>query len=415
MFMQSQAWFGPDSLIQAQLMEHLDRSAVDVHVALTTVDEPIEARSAYRQVRTIPNVRIRPTAFGPSIHSVDRATQLKRSLGGVIVPASLLSLAAYIKKHRIQIIHGTEKPRDAFYGVLLGKLTGARSIVHMHVAYDPWLTRKVKWALGQADAIFAISDFVARTLVDAGYRRERIFVVPNALDLSGWDPTLDGAPARAELGIAPADPVIGIVARLFSWKGHAYLVQAMDRVVREVPNARLVIVGEDDPRADPGRGSFRAELEQQVAQLGLHDHVIFTGFRTDIPRLMAGFDIFAHPSWEEPFGVVFLEAMAMAKPVVAWASGGAPEVIVHGETGLLAERPSVESLADALVRLARDPAQRAAFGAAGRQRVEQVFSPERMCEEALGAYRTLLGTPSGQLSTPANAAPLRTRGSSVRS
>jgi glycosyltransferase involved in cell wall biosynthesis len=411
MFMQSQAFFGPDSFIQAQLMEHLDRAAVDVHVACTKVDLEIEARSAFRQVGKIPNIHFRPTSFGPSIHSVARSTQLKRSLGGIIVPGSLLSLAAYMRKQRIQIIHGTEKPRDAFYGVLLGKLTGAKSIIHMHVAYDQWLTRKVKWALGQADAIVAISDFVAQSLIDAGYRRDRIFVVPNALDLRGWHPSVDGSGARAELGLTADAPVIGIVARLFRWKGHAHLVDALALVKKDVPNVRLVIVGEDDQRADPGRGSFRAELEQQLEHLGLQENVIFTGFRTDIPYLMSAFDIFAHPSWEEPFGMVFLEAMAMAKPVVAWASGGAPEVIAHGETGLLAERPSIQSLATALTTLAKDRALRETFGAAGRRRAEQLFSPQRMCELTVDVYRALL---SERRATQLRAGLPQTRGSSVR-
>jgi glycosyltransferase involved in cell wall biosynthesis len=257
----------------------------------------------------------------------------------------------------------------------------------MHVGYGDWQARTVKWALGQADAIVAISRFVAESIADAGYAREKIFVVHNALDVADWDPDLDGAAARAELGIAADAPVVGIVSRLFKWKGHAHLVEAMAIVRRSMPAARLVIVGEDDPRADPGSGSFRAQLEAQVAGLGLDDAVMFTGFRTDIPRLMAAFDVFAQPSWEEPFGMVFLEAGAMKKPVVCWASGGAPEVIVHGETGLLVERGSIEGLADALLTLLADPELRKRMGAAGRHRAATVFSPQAMCAAMLVVYQ----------------------------
>ena len=155
----------------------------------------------------------------------------------------------------------------------------------------------------------------------------------NALDLeaSRWDPSIDGGPTRAGLGIAPDAPVIGIVSRLFVWKGHTYLVKALRKIADAVPEVRLVIVGEDDPMAHPERGSYRAELESLVRELGLEEQVIFTGFRSDIPELMAAFDVFAMPSWDEPFGMVFLEAMAMETPVVAWDSGGAPEVIADGE------------------------------------------------------------------------------------
>jgi glycosyltransferase involved in cell wall biosynthesis len=167
----------------------------------------------------------------------------------------------------------------------------------------------------------------------------------------------------------------------------------MAEVEREVPDARLVIVGEDDPRAAWEHGTtFSALLKDQAERLGIADRVVFTGFRTDIPRLMSALDVFCHPSWEEPFGMVFLEAMARRKPVVAWASGGAPEVIVHGETGLLVERASVSGLADALVRLLKDPELRRRFGDAGRQRVERLFTPEHMAGDTLQGYRAALKT-----------------------
>ena len=136
----------------------------------------------------------------------------------------------------------------------------------------------------------------------------------NALDLaaSRWDPATDGSGVRAELGIRPDAPVIGIVSRLFLWKGHTYLVQAMRQVADAFPEARLVIVGDDDLRAHPGGTSYLAELKALVEQLGLQEQVIFTPFRTDVPAVMAAFDVFAMPSWEEPFGMVYVEAMAMS-------------------------------------------------------------------------------------------------------
>jgi glycosyltransferase involved in cell wall biosynthesis len=402
LFLQSQSFLGADSGLHAQLMQHLDRSAVEVHVAVTDEAPTSQATSAAQAIAAIPDLSVRPTYFGPSVHGADRIERVRRSLGGVKLAFSLLSLAAYIRRHHIQVIHGTEKPRDALYGVLLGKLTGARSVIHMHVAYGDWMSRASKWALGQADAIVAISQFVARSLVDAGYRADRIHIVPNALDLTRWDPAIDGGPVRRELGIANQAPVVGIISRLFRWKGHAYLVDAVARVERELPDVRLIIVGEDDPRAgwEPG-GTFSRKLKEQAQQLGIADNVTFTGFRSDIPRLMSSFDVFAHPSWEEPFGMVFLEAMAMRKPVVAWASGGAPEVIVHGETGLLAERESVDQLAEALLTLLRSPALRERLGSAGRDRVERLFSAEGMAQTTLDAYRATLG---GRVQTPELAA-----------
>jgi glycosyltransferase involved in cell wall biosynthesis len=390
LFMQSQAFFGADSSIHAQLMRHFDRSEVEVHVACTTEEPWNPGACAIRAIREIPEVLTRPTFFGPSVHGVAGSGRVRRAAQAPRLVASLLSLAAYIRRNHIRVIHCTEKPRDAFYGVLLGKLTGAKSVIHMHVGYEDWLGRTVKWALGQADAIIAISDFVADSLAAAECRRDRVFVVHNSLDLASWDPTVDASTVRRELGLSLDAPVVGIISRLFRWKGHSYLLDALADIKRDISDVRLVIVGEDDPRAVPGSGSYRTELEAQVQQLGLERNVLFTGFRTDVPRLMAALDVFVHPSWEEPFGMVFLEAMAMRKPVVAWESGGAPEVVVHGETGLLVERGSVAALADGVRTLLRDEPLRRRMGDAGRRRVEHVFIPERMCEGTLGAYRTTL-------------------------
>jgi glycosyltransferase involved in cell wall biosynthesis len=316
--------------------------------------------------------------------------RVRRITGMPTVPISLLALATYIRRHRIQLIHGTEKPRDAFYGVVLGKLTGARSLIHMHVSYGDWQSRAVKWALGQADAVVGVSRFTADSIVRAGYASDRVFAVPNGLDAGEWDPTADGSGARREFGISAGAPLLGIVSRLFSWKGHGALLEALALVKRVSPDVRLLIEGEDDPRGHPGGGSYRAELESQARGLNVVDNVIFTGFRTDIPRLMAALDVFVLPSWEEPFGMVYLEAMAMEKPVVAWASAGALEVVVHNETGLLVERGSTMALANAILTLLRDPDLRRRFGQAGRRRVIELFSPERTCQAMIDVYRAVL-------------------------
>jgi glycosyltransferase involved in cell wall biosynthesis len=371
-------------------MRHFDRRDVEVHVACTTRETMDPAVSVIRKLRAIPDLRIVPTHFGSTLDGASGWARVRRISGMPIVPISLVSLATYIRRHRIQLIHGTEKPRDAVYGVVLGKLTGARTLIHMHVSYGDWQSRAVKWALGQADAVVGVSHFTAESIVQAGYAPDRVFAVHNGLDASEWDPTADGRDVRRELGIPGDAPLLGIVSRLFSWKGHGALLDALALVKLSVPDVRLLIVGEDDPRGQPGGGSYRADLESQARRLQLVDNVIFTGFRTDVPRLMAALDVFVLPSWEEPFGMVYLEAMAMEKPVVAWASAGALEVVVHNETGLLAERGSTTALADAILRLLRSPDLRRRFGEAGRRRVIELFSPERTCQAMVDVYRAVL-------------------------
>ena len=393
MFMQSQIYFGADSGIQALLLRNFDRRVVQPYVALTKTPFEDPDLDAGRRFRTIPDLRIRPTSFGPTLDQVDQIGRIKQLPSVVTMSDSLLSLAAYVRRNNIQIVHGTEKPRDAFYGVLVAKLGGAKSIVHLHVKHSDWMRGIVNWSLKNADGILGVSPFVAQSAIDAGYPASKTYHVVNALDLSAgkWNPAIDGGPARQSLGVAPDELLVGITARLFPWKGHRFLIDALARVKEVVPNVKLAIVGEEDTRATPGGGSFMAELKARVRELHLDEQVIFTGFRKDIPELLAAFDVFALPTWEEPCAVAFLEAMAMAKPVVAWQSGGTPEMVVDGETGLLVEPNSAPLLADALIRVLRDPELRQRFGAAGRKRVVERLNPRRMCEDMVEVYRSVLG------------------------
>src|SRR6185369_1990702 len=149
----------------------------------------------------------------------------------------------------------------------------------------------------------------------------------------------------------------------------------------------LVIVGED---AAGHSGSFKQELKELAAKLELSDHVVFTGGRSDIPRVMAACDIFTLPSFEEPFGLVFLEAMAMEKAVVAVDNGGTPEVVEHGRSGLLSPPWDIPALASNISTLVRDPELRRNFGRRGRARVLEYFNAPRMARDAARAYEAVL-------------------------
>jgi glycosyltransferase involved in cell wall biosynthesis len=190
---------------------------------------------------------------------------------------------------------------------------------------------------------------------------------------------------RRELGIPSSTPMVLSAARLFRAKGLVELVRATARARREVPELRLVVVGEDYP---PGNGHGR-ELRRLAGELGIGDEVLFCGYRKDMASLMAACDIFALPSFDEPFGLVYAEAMAMKRPVVALDAGGAPEVVEHDRSGLLARPGDVEDLTRHLVTLLRDRPLRNRMGEHGRRVVETRFTPERMARDAAQVYASL--------------------------
>jgi glycosyltransferase involved in cell wall biosynthesis len=391
LFMQSQTYFGADSRIHGVLMHYFDRSRIGVHAACNpgTISE---RSAAIQALESISDLHLQPISFGPTVNAqtkLDIAKQVLKGTGRML--ASFGHLIKHIKQHKVNIIHCTEKPRDAFYGLLFARLTGAKCVIHLHVKAEDWISPLTRWAMHHADALVGVSGFVAESIEAMGYPASKTHVVLNGMELDHWDYRLDGSSVRREFGIAPDQPLLAVVSRLFPWKGHTELLKALAIVKQHVPTFRLLLVGEDDPRATPGGGSYTAQLKALTEELGLTEHIIFTGFRRDVPQIMAACDIFTMPSFEEPFGMVYLEAMAMEKPIIALNNGGAREVVEHMKSGLLSEPQAIEQLADNIIKLINDPALRSRMGKYGRRRCEQYFHPQRMANDTEKVYRDVLG------------------------
>lgn len=382
LFINSSVTIGADTAIHLLLLRNLPRERFELHAA----GQPGSSAPAFDELCSIPDVAQRPTYFGPTLWRQSKFQKLASTTNLVPMTASLLGLAAYIRRRRIEIIHSTDRPRDALACVMLSALTGAKSVVHAHVNYGNWMSRGVKWAFGRADALVGVSHFSAQTFVAAGYPPDRVHAVLNAIELSRWNPTLDPAVGRASLGVPEGVPLIVSVARVFPAKGHHESLQALGRVKREFGDVRLAIVGTDFPE---GSGETR-RLQEHARELGVAENVIFTGQRSDIASLLAACDVFALPSFAEPFGLVFAEAMAMKRPVVALTDGGTPEVVEHEKCGLLSPPGDIDALSANLVRLLRDPALRQRFGEYGRQRVVAHFTPPRMAADVTDLYLRLL-------------------------
>ncbi len=203
-----------------------------------------------------------------------------------------------------------------------------------------------------ANILVSVSQAVADSLEKKGVPTSRLRVIYN-----GIDPRPYSTASPAEFGVPHGCYCVGTVAHLSAKKGYRELL----KTAALLPDTHFAFVGE---------GPLRAEIEQAAEAPSTAGRIHLLGFRTDIPDLMARFDVMCLPSWEEPFGLVVLEAMAAAKPVVAFASGGLPEIIVHGRTGLLAAPGDVNGLAAHLKVLGDDPLLRAEMGQAGLERVQ---------------------------------------------
>jgi glycosyltransferase involved in cell wall biosynthesis len=390
LFMQSQTFFGADTMIHGVIMRNLNRDRLEVHVACTPEDgiTPSPPAVAFRR---LPDVHFRATNFGPSLNDHSPSALAKELRATVPGTLDLARLAWYVKHNRVDVIHCTEKPRDALYGLVLARATGAKCVVHLHVKYEHWIKPLTRWAIGQADGVIGVSPFVVESAQRGGLRSDRLYSVLNSVDTNRWDCLLDGTAIREEYGIPSGTAIIASISRLFHWKGQAELIRALARIEGRAPGYRLLIVGADDPRGAPGRGSYTAELRALAMELGLSERVIFTGWRSDANQILAACDIFALPSFEEPFGVAFLEAMAMKRPIIALDNGGTPYVVEHGKAGLLSAPGDVPQLGENLLTLLMDPPMRRKMGEYGRQRVTEYFTPRRLADDIEQVYRRVLG------------------------
>ena len=370
---------GADTWVHLQIMRALDRRTHEL-VAACAFGSEASPTPTYAVARTIPDLELVRVNFGAEMYAPSTAQKIRGLLGTIPVLSGMVRLAMLIRRRDVRIIHTSDRPRDAAVCVLLARLTRAKCIIHVHVAYGEWMSPMLKKALLRADALVAVSSFVKDTLVASGLRANTTFVVLNASDAAELVPGEGREDARREYGAAPDDPVVITVCRLFPEKGPALLIQAMAPVVARHPSARLIIVGQE---MTPG---YTAELQALADRLDIGDQVTFTGRRTDVARLMAGADIFAMPSFEEPFGLVFTEAMALQLPVVALDSGGAPEIIEHGYSGLLSAPGDVAAVTDHLLKLVEDPALRHTMGEHGRTAVEQRFTVQRMAADMAAVY-----------------------------
>jgi glycosyltransferase involved in cell wall biosynthesis len=233
--------------------------------------------------------------------------------------------------------------------------------------------------LDGADFYLAISEGVRRVLVDGGVDARRVRVVMSGIDLGKFEGLRARDAVRAELGLTPGILAVGNVAALAPHKAQNDLLRAAAIVCAQRSDVWFFIVGE---------GALRTELEALARTLGVAGPVTFTGFRSDALDLLAAFDVFALSSYLEGLGTSIMDAHALGIPVVATRTGGIPELVEDGVTGLLAPPRDAERFAAALLRFLDDPSLRTACANAARVQSSR-YDYRAMVDKTLDAYREL--------------------------
>jgi glycosyltransferase involved in cell wall biosynthesis len=299
--------------------------------------------------------------------------------------ASAFRLACLLRERQVKILHSHQ-----FYSSLfaspIGGICRVPVIIETPHLRESWRTGRIKssFAVDRAvgrfvDYYIAVSNSNARYLVESKrLPPKKVIVIHNGCDLRRFDSLRhSGNAVRGGLGLSESDPMVVVVGRLEAQKGHRVLLDAFVQVCAEFPEACLVCVGE---------GSLRGELEKQTAELGLAEAVRFVGFQSNVPDWLAAADLMVLPSFYEGLPIVAVESLAAARPVVATAVDGTPEVVLDGKTGLTVPPGDAGALSAALCRLLRDADLRQRMGQEGRRWVAENFTRERQIQRTQDLY-----------------------------
>ena len=304
------------------------------------------------------------------------------SIGGKANLLAVPRLALAARRFQADLLHSHLSTASWWCG-WLEQLGGPPSIGHVHGFTS------AQWHRHQSHLI-ACSNSVRQDLVAKGIAGERITVMHYPIDPDDMRPSRSRSDIRRELGAELDTPVVGTFAHLSPKKGHRELVQAAALVLNCLPKAQFWCFGE---------GSLRGELEQTARELGIADRFKLFGFRRNVADLMQAIDVMYLPSHREPFGLVYVEAALAERPVIACRAGGAPEVIIHGETGLLVPPPSevadpangqITALADALFTLLDNRIAAANMGRRGRESALSRFEWPRYIAQLRAVYDRVL-------------------------
>ena len=290
-----------------------------------------------------------------------------------------LLLNKIIKEKQIDIIHSQTRI-SAVVASWMGRKT---SIPFVYTAHG---FLKARWARRMfpcwGKLVIAISQPVKEQLLsDFGLGEDRIRLVHNGIDLSR--PQVTGHRSqeiRRSYGLREGQ-VVGIIARLSAVKGHKYLIMAMKKVIKEIPNAQLLIIGE---------GSIKKGLQDLTEELGISRNVYFIPVVLDTAEALSVMDAFVMPSLQEGLGLSIMEAMLAQVAVVASNVGGIPSLIKDRKTGRLVKAAEPESLACAIIELLKNKEKAAMLGSAARDLIRKEFSLEKMAEETERVYQECL-------------------------
>ena len=369
--------FGGPPLSLLDLIARLDRETFDV--SLATGFTPACERDMIEEARKL-NIEI----F--TVPSLVRDMRILSDL------RALWQIMRIIKKGGYHIVH-CHTSKAGFIGPLAARLAGAKVVLyspHGTILQGYFGRIQTKFfILLQRFAAFFINQIICLTKLEISQYLEagigsttKYNFIYNGIDVESMaQRRADRLTMRKDLRIGPNDYVGVSVGRLVPVKGYNHLIEAISLLKHNIPDIRLLLVG---------NGRERKALEEQAEAAGLLDYVRFVGLRRDIPELLSCADIFILSSLNEGFGLVLVEAMAMRLPIVATRVGGVPEVVEHEKTGILVEAQDPQAMGNAIARLYHNRQWANDLGAAGYEKAKHTFDIRKITEQYKELYTCMV-------------------------
>jgi glycosyltransferase involved in cell wall biosynthesis len=305
---------------------------------------------------------------------------------------SILKLSKIMRSENIHIVH-TQGGRDDFYARVAGRIAKVPVVVNtvatLVEGYDVSFLKKIVYVLCDrlterfVDQFIVVSESLRKTIIrNHGIQPDKVIKIYNGIELDQYQPHPGSREKiRKDFLISEEEFLVGAAGRLVYEKGFEFLIRSVQKVLKTFPKTKFLLVGD---------GPLKMKLESLARELGIMEYCIFSGFRDDIPEILSSLDLFVLPSILEGHPIVILEAMAMAKPIVASDINGVREQIENGRTGVLVPRGDPQALAEAINQMLKERIEAKKLGMEARKQVEETFDIRRQVALHEEVYKGLL-------------------------
>lgn len=397
LFMEAGSGSGGSSKYLCYLLSHIDKEKFEPRVAFYFQSEGPDVERVKKLVLKTHFISKRREPIYSSIGWLyGRVNGRTNSRAKIFIRFSLrlllkelpfcLSILRLTRKEDFDLVVLNSVPEDHISALLAVKLARIPCVCRWAGVVEGAGTKITKILTPWVDRFVAISEAAELNQSKYGRQGNEVVRIYGGVDLNRFDHCGNINEIRKQFGIPDQNKIVGYISRITEGKGHLEFIEAARMVLDEYSEITFLIVGGEVG----GSGQLTVKLKERTTSLGMSDKVIFTGWRDDIPNILSALDIFVHyPTSPEGLGIANLEAMASGKPVIVSRTGGLPEAVVDGVTGIVLDPGDPGQLSRAIIRLLKDEELRKAMGERARRRAEEMFDMEKnvkkMEEVFLGA------------------------------